>query len=153
MAGIYVSGNSKVFAEGATITGNVGGGVVVEGGSYAALDGANISNNFGHGVSVQDSKVSAVNAIIKNNGVEAIYSDLGIDPKIINHEQLEFIITQVIHKECKKARRGEVIQDVLGNTALFSGIASVDPIIVAVSAVVACGLVTLKHYKSLFSQS
>ena len=122
MAGIFVSGNSKVFAKGATITGNADGGVIVEEGSYADLDQANVSNNFGHGVSVDNSEVSAVNAIINNNDVEKIYSDLGIDPKFVNAEQLEFIINQAIDKQCDTTKRDEILT-VLNNTAIFAGIA------------------------------
>ena len=149
MVGIFVSGGSKVFAKGATITGNGDGGVIVEGDSYVDLDGANVSDNFGHGVSVDNSEVSAVNAIISNNGVEQIYNELNIDSSSVNESQLEYIIDQAINKQCDISKKDEIL-NVLSNTAIFAGIASAEPIIAAVSVVLSCSLATLQHYKSIF---
>jgi len=148
MAGIVVKGGGKVFINGATITENGGGGVIVEEGSFVDMDGANISNNFGDGVSVDNSQITAVNAVIENNGIEAIYFDLEIDRTMVNDCQLEFFIDQALDGNLNGSSQ---ILKILSNTAVFSGIATTDPFIAVASAIAACSVATLQRYKSFFS--
>ncbi|WP_111637399.1 right-handed parallel beta-helix repeat-containing protein [Marinomonas shanghaiensis] len=153
MAGIRVSGKSQVTIIGGSIERNGGGGLVIDGESTVDVrGGTKIRDNYGDGVAVsgEGSIVTVEDADISNNGLEQAYRILGVDRAYITEEQLEALINKAISTHERNHSSSSVVEDVLtwaNNTAIFATVAGSDPLVVAVSGVVAYGVSNLKALK------
>ncbi|EGR1221071.1 right-handed parallel beta-helix repeat-containing protein [Vibrio parahaemolyticus] len=154
MAGIRVSGKSQVTIIGGRIERNGGGGLVIDGESKVDVrGGTRIRDNFGDGVSVSgdSSKVTVEDADISNNGLEQAFDILGVERSDITEVQLEALINKVISVHENDKARVSIVDDVLNwanSTAIFATVAGSEPLVAAVSAVVAYGVSNLKVLKA-----
>jgi hypothetical protein len=149
MAGIRISGKGKAIIIGGNYEGNADGGVVLEDDSSAWVVGTKITKNHGDGISVSGdgSSLYVEDAEILNNGIEQAFGIIGIDKSKITEEQLKAIINKVLSENDNKKDKNTIIESVLSwanSIAIFATIADSEPLITAVSAVVAYGLSNLK---------
>jgi hypothetical protein len=103
-------------------------------------------------IQIKDNTIISAETMFKITSIESIYSQLGIPADIITNEQLITLVDKVIELQESGDKVNESsLLDWASRSAIFATLASVDPLVATVSAIVAFASYGTDNFKKIRS--